>query len=308
MDIYSELQWYIDQGFGNPFELTPVTDRKLIINACLTGIVPQKKDTPHVPISAQEIINDIIECYQLGATMFHLHARDEEGAPTYKTEVFEEVIPHVRSKCPDIIIITTTSGRIHNTFECRSLCLDLEGDARPDMGSLTMGSMNFPKQASINNPNMIRSLASKMLEKGIMPELEIFEPGMINTVRYFQKKEIIQEPLYFNLLLGSLGTMAARIKDLDYLIEDLPSNCTWAATGIGSFQLPINVLAILKGGHVRVGLEDHIWYDYERTRLASNADLVKRLVDFAKSIGREIATPQEAREMIGIKSTQQIHV
>lgn len=300
MYLQKELQWFIDQGFGNPFELKVKNTRKLIINVCLTGIVPRKSDTQHVPITAQEIIDDALACYQAGASMLHLHAREEDGTPTYKTEVYQEVIPIIRKLCPDIIIVVTTSGRTYNTFECRSLCLELEGEAKPDMASLTLGSMNFPKQASVNEPEMIMGLASKMLEKGIMPELEVFETGMINYGLYLIKKGFLKPPFYFNLLLGSLGTMPARIKDLDHLLDTLPSDCTWAGAGIGDFQLPVNIMSIIKGGHVRVGIEDNIWYDHERTKSATNLELVKRLVDFSRSIGREIATAAEARGIIGL--------
>ncbi|MFH1046724.1 MAG: 3-keto-5-aminohexanoate cleavage protein [Patescibacteria group bacterium] len=300
-----DIQWFIDGGFGDPLKHNPEISRPLIINSCLTGMVPRKKDTPHVPVTAEEIIADAKECYDAGTSIVHLHARDQYENPTYRREAYRELVIEIRRQCPGIVINLTTSGRDFNEFEYRSQVLDLEGDAKPDMASLTVGSMNFPKQASVNSPEMIVALAEKMNANGIKPELEIFETGMINYTLYLLKKNILVEPLYFNLLLGSLGSMPARLKDLAHLLDTLPASCSWGATGIGQFQLPINLAAIIQGGHVRVGLEDNIYYDSARTKLATNSQLVERLANFARFIGRKIATPDETRQMIGLSAKQQ---
>jgi uncharacterized protein (DUF849 family) len=174
-------------------------------------------------------------------------------------------------------------------------------DCRPDLGSLTIGSLNFPKQASVNDPEMIQSLARAMQERGIVPEMEFFDLGMIDYARDFLiPRGLIREPFYCNILLGSLGTMVATPRNLVTMVDALPPGTTWSATGIGRYQLSINSLAIAMGGHVRVGLEDNLWFDEERTVPATNAMLVERVVKVAESMGRSIASPAEAREIIGL--------
>ena len=299
-----DLQWYIEEGFGNPFEFTPITKDKLIINAAITGNVPKRRDTPHIPLSIEEIITCATKCYNAGARIVHLHARDEHDNPTYEASPYKEMISEIRKNCKGIIICVTTSGRTFKSFKRRSQTLWLQGDLKPDMASLTIGSMNFPKQASINSPNMIKKLANVMLERQIKPELEIFETGMINFASYLKRKGVIKSPLYFNFFLGSLGTMPARISDLDHLIGTLPDESVWAGAGIGRFQLPINIAAIIKGGHVRVGLEDNLHFDNSKKTLATNEQLIQRVVDFSKKIGRDIATPEEARKMLDLEQPE----
>ena len=283
---------------GIPHPVTPYP--KLIVNAAITGMIPTKKHTPHVPVTVDEIIDDATACYNAGASMIHVHARDEAGEPTYRKEVYADIISGIRSNHPDLIICATTSGRLHNTFETRSQVLELEGDAKPDMGSLTMGSLNFPKQASINQPEMVRDLALKMKDRGIVPEIEVFETGMIYTARVLMERGILQPPYYCNILLGSIYSAPATLYELAHMVRSLPPAVHWAATGIGKFQLKINFASVLMGGHVRVGLEDNIYYDEEAGRLATNAMLVERVASFAKQVGREVATAKEAREMLAI--------
>jgi 3-keto-5-aminohexanoate cleavage enzyme len=283
---------------GSPHPATPYP--KLIINAAITGMVPSRKDTLHVPLTPPEIVEDAVRCVRAGASIVHLHARDESGQPTYRKEPYEQIVPSIRAECPDAILCVTTSGRKHNTFECRSDVLALTGDAKPDMASLTMGSMNFPVQAYVNTPEMIERLATAMTERGIVPEIEVFEAGMINTVKVLMRKEILRPPFYMNILLGSLYSAPASLFDLSCMVQSLPQGFCWAATGIGMFQLNINVAAVLMGGHVRVGLEDNIYFDNERKTLATNEELIRRIVRLSSALGRETATPREAREMIGL--------
>ncbi len=280
--------------FNKDYGLEPAD--KLIIKLAPTGMIPTKKDTPYVPISPEEIIQDTCEAYKLGVSVVHVHARDKSGKPTHEKEVFQEIIGGIKEKCPDIIICITTSGRVDHQVEHRAEALDLN----PEMASLTVGSLNFPQHPSVNPFHTIKYLASIMKEKSILPELEIFDSGFINTAKYLAKNEFIKKPLHFNLLLGSLGSIPAGINDLAYLVNSLPPECTWSATGIGRFQTQINVAAIIMGGHVRVGIEDSIYYKYENKELATNAKLVERIVRVAKEIGREIATPKEARRILGL--------
>jgi uncharacterized protein (DUF849 family) len=273
---------------------------KLIINAAITGMVPKKKDTPFVPVAVDEIIEDAAKCVAAGASLLHLHARDEEENPTYKADIYAKMIAGIRRECPDAVICVTTSGRTYNEFEKRSEVLDLDGSVKPDMASLTLGSLNFPTQASINEPAMIMKLAEKMLAKGIMPELEIFDTGMVNTAQYLWRKEYIRPPFYFNVILGSIYSTQARMSDLCHLKGLLPQDAVWAGGGIGVFQLAVNSGAMIMGGHVRVGIEDNIWYDYQKTELTTNDKSITRLRRIAAELGREIATPAEARQMIGL--------
>ena len=274
---------------------------KLIINAAITGMVPMKSDTPHVPITVDEIVADIKRARDAGASIVHLHARQEDGSADYRAEVYSQILAGARAVAPDVILCVSTSGRVFKTFEQRSEVLDCR-NPQPEMASLTLGSMNFPKVASVNDPDMIRSLAQRMAERGIVPEMECFDLGMVEYANYLVERHVLVAPFYCNLLLGSLGTLSATPANLARMVGALPNGTTWAAAGIGRFQFPMNALAIAMGGHVRVGLEDNIWYDDERTRLATNAELITRLVRIAQACGREIATPDEARTMIGLQT------
>ncbi|MHC5211065.1 MAG: beta-keto acid cleavage family enzyme [Planctomycetota bacterium] len=270
---------------------------KLIINAAVTGMVPTKDDTPHVPITVEEIVADVKRCRDAGASIVHVHPRDAAGRPSCEPEAHAAIFRGIRAAVPDMIISATTSGREHREFEQRSAGLGAE----PDMGSLTLGSMNFPRSASINAPEMIQRLAGEMNRRGVVPEMEFFELGMIDYARDFLvAKGVLKPPFYANLLLGSLGTLAATPENLVAMVRALPAGTTWAATGIGRFQFFINALAITMGGNVRVGLEDSIYFDPGKQHLATNAGLIDRVVGVARSIGREIATPAETRRIIGL--------
>lgn len=276
--------------------------QKLIINLCPTGMVPTKNMTPHVPIAPKEIIKDALETAKLGVSMVHIHARDEDGAPTWKKEIFAKIIYGIREKNPDLIIIATTSGRNWTDFERRSEVLELEGDLKPDMASLTVGSMNFISVASTNSPEMIERLATKMMEKGIKPELEVFEPGMIYKANFLIEKGIIkdQHP-YYNILLGSLGTSPLEPNVFGSMHALVPENGTWSVAGIGRYQLNANIMAMSYGGNIRVGLEDNIYYDFgTKNTLATNLSLIKRIVKIADMMSIEIASPKEARERLGL--------
>jgi uncharacterized protein (DUF849 family) len=203
-------------------------------------------------------------------------------------------------------VCVSTSGRVFKTFEERSEVLDLDGDLKPELASLTLGSHNFPKQASVNEPSMIRDLAERMAERGIVPELEVFDLGMVDYARYLIEREVLRPPFYFNLLLGSLGTLGASAFHLALLAEALPEGSTWGGAGIGHFQLSVNALAIAAGGLVRVGLEDNLWLDTDKQRPATNVALVERLVTLARACERDVATQHEAREIIGLPVRERV--
>jgi len=271
----------------------------LIVNAALTGMVPTKAEVPHLPESPAEIAEDCARVREAGASIVHLHAR-ENGKPTYRKEVYARIIGAVRERCPDIVICVSCSGRSVRELDQRSEVLELDGDLRPDMASLTLGSLNFPGTASVNDPETIVGLARRMQERGIRPELEAFEPGMVENARYLLRKGVLEEPLYFNILLGSRGTAGCTPINLAAMTAALPDGATWALAGIGRFQLPAHLMSIAAGGHIRVGLEDNIWFDAARTELATNAGLVERVVRIAGEAGRRPATPAEVREQLGL--------
>jgi uncharacterized protein (DUF849 family) len=274
--------------------------KKLIIHVALTGNYSMKSANPNVPYGPEEIAEDARRCFNAGASSFHIHAREDDGNPSCRKELFEDILAKVKASCPGAIICVTTSGRVFKTLEQRSAVLDLDGDLKPDFASLSLGSMNFPKEPSINSPDMIDSLAKKMLETGIRPELEAFETGMVNHAAYLLRKGLLKGPLHFNLFFGLPGTMPGRMVDIVHQVSSLPPGSTWCAAGGGRFQLPVNNAAILMGGHVRVGLEDNLYYDNEKTVPATNEMLVQRVVRLAKELGRPIAKPEEARELLGL--------
>lgn len=270
-----------------------MTGNELIINVALTGMVPTQEDNPALPVTPDEIAADIERCYNAGASIFHIHARDENGQPTWRREVYDEIITKARARVPEAILCGSTSGRNWSELEKRADVLKCD----IDMASLTLGSLNFPTGASVNEPETIKRLASWMDSLSIIPELEIFELGMLDYAHYLIDRELLQPPYYFNFLLGSLGTLHARPQNLLYLVNNLPEGATWAATGIGRYQFEVNCWAIAMGGHVRVGLEDSIWMDQDRTDPATNVRLVDRLVSIGWKLGREPATPQQVRQL-----------
>jgi uncharacterized protein (DUF849 family) len=246
------------------------------------------------------VIEDGCRCVEAGASILHLHAREEDGAPSQRPEAFAPLVEGLRKACPEVVLCVTTSGRVHFEFEKRAEVLDLEGDAKPDMASLTLSSLNFPRQASVNAPDTVFRLAERMQERGIKPELEVFDAGMINSARQLVVRGVVEPPYYFNVLFGSIYSVQARMADLAYLEGQLPPGSLWAGAGIGVFQLVVNTAAIVMGGHVRVGLEDNIWYDHAKTELATNEKLIRRIRRIAAELQREIATPEETRAMLGL--------
>jgi 3-keto-5-aminohexanoate cleavage enzyme len=273
---------------------------ELIINLAPTGMVPTRADSPHVPLTPDEVAADVRRCADLGAAIVHVHPRDADGLPSQDAGVAASFIRAVREAVPDIVICATTSGRVDPELAGRAAVLDLDGDLRPEMASLTLGSLNFPKQASVNAPDTIVGLATRMRERRIVPEWEVFDLGMLDYATYLRSKGLLGDPVYVNLLLGSLGTLQATPFNLALAVERLPAGATWAATGIGRHQLAVNRLAIAMGGHVRVGLEDSLWWDDDRTELATNPRLVERLVGIGRAMGREPASPAFVRERLAI--------
>ena len=265
-------------------------------------MIPTKDMTPHVPITVSEIIEDVHKASEIGITMVHLHARDAiTGMPTYEKEIYAEIIAGIRKYAPKLVLCVSLSGRDFKELEQRSDALFLEDHLKPDMGSLTLSSLNFNTTASINSPQMVQDLARVMKERGIVPELEVFDAGMINYAKYLERKDLLQAPYYFNLLFGNIACAQADILHTGVMINDLPKDSFWSLEGIGNSQLKMNSLAIAIGGGVRVGLEDNIWYDAARTKLASNSELLERIHIISKANEREIMTPEEFRILMNLE-------
>jgi uncharacterized protein (DUF849 family) len=274
---------------------------RFIINLAPTGMVPTREMTPKVPITPEEIVEQVLEAAALGVNMVHLHAREiGTGRPTYKKEIFAEIIQGIRRKNEKLVIGVSTSGRNFSEFAQRSEVLDLEGESKPDFASLTLSSLNFVKQASLNSPEMIQDLAQKMIANGIRPELEVFDMGMINYAKYLIKNGLIYPPFYFNMILGNIATAQADLFNLGLMIQELPEGALWSVGGFGPYQLPMNVAALIAGGGVRTGLEDNIWYDEKKTILATNRVLIERILNLAKALGRKPYSPEELRKLLQV--------
>lgn len=273
----------------------------LIINLAPTGMIPTRAQTPHVPLTSSEIAAEALECAKLGVSMVHLHARDADGKPTTDPKLFAEIVSKIRENNAEIVITATTSGRKVPDVEERASSLYLEGDLRPDMASLTLGSMNFATEASVNSPSTIMRLAEIMQNKGIRPELEVFDLGMVNFAKILIDKGLITAPYYFNILLGNPATAQATMLHLATIVNELPAGAIWAVAGIGRFQTRANALGVVLGDGVRVGLEDNLWMDQERTQLATNAQLVGRVTAQAHALDRPIASASDVRKRLDLK-------
>lgn len=262
---------------------------KVIVNFCPTGMIPTKSLTPYVPISSAEIIEQVHQAYEIGITIAHLHARREDEVPTYSKHVYRDIFEGVRKHCPDLIICGSTSGRNFPEFEKRSAVIELQ----PDMCSLTLSSLNFLKQASVNALDMIVILAEKMDAYGVVPELECFDLGMINYGKYLIDKGIVKGPYYWNLLFGNIAGFQANFNQMGAAVKEIPEDHYVALAGIGQDQLPVNAAAIAMGYGVRVGIEDNIWWDAGRTRHCTNIELIERIHLLIDIHQREFFTPRE---------------
>jgi 3-keto-5-aminohexanoate cleavage enzyme len=288
-----------DRSKPLPHPLTAYPE--LIVNFCPTGMIPTKAMTPHVPVTASEVIDDACRALERGVAIVHLHARDRDGSPTYRGEIYEEMILGIRGHFPDAITCVSCSGRNFPEFERRSEVLELTGAARPDLASLTLTSLDFPTGTSLNAPEMVIALGEKMVARGIKPELECFDFGMINAANMLIGRGLLGgPPHYFNLLLGSRYSVPATARHLSNMLEDLPPQSVWSAAGIGLFQLPMNALAIAMGGHCRVGLEDNIYHGFDRGELATNIGLVERVAQLSETFGRPLASSVRARMLLGL--------
>jgi uncharacterized protein (DUF849 family) len=271
----------------------------VIVNFTPTGMIPTRDMTPRVPLSVAEIVEDVHRACEIGVTMVHLHARDPQtGESAWRAEIYRDLIEGIRRFAPALVIGVSLSGRAQGDVEKRLDPLRLDGALKPDLGSLTLSSVNFNRQASLNAPETIRRLAGEMRDRAILPELEAFDTGMINYAAYLERKGLLAPPHYFNLILGNVSCAQADLLHVGVMVRDLPPRSLWSLGGIGDSQLPMNAVAIAMGGGVRVGLEDNIWLDRARTTLAGNADLLERIRSIAASCDRPIMTSGELRSLL----------
>ncbi|RJF99485.1 3-keto-5-aminohexanoate cleavage protein [Noviherbaspirillum saxi] len=272
------------------------------INLACTGVIPTRAMSPHVPITHDEIVADVARALTLGVQMMHLHARDAEGVQTADPEPYGRLVEAIRALPGgrELIVGVTTSGRRDAGFESRARVLDLDGDAKPDMASLTLSSLNFVQSASVNAPDTIRRLAQRMRERGIRPELEVFDVGMANFARVLLSEGLVQAPLYVNVLLGNIAGAQPDLLQLAAILAALPSGCIVAIAGLGRFQLGANGLGLLMANGVRVGLEDNLWFDRQRSVEASNESLVQRIIAQAALWERPLMSRTELRNQLGM--------
>ena len=264
---------------------------KKIINFTPTG-TQTNRDNSKAPLLANEIIDEVHEAYELGITMVHIHARDPKDlSNTYKKDVYRPIIEGIRKHCPDLTICVSLTGRLHPEFEKRSEVLELY----PDMGSLTMSSINFPKSASVNEPEMILRLIEKMDQYGVIPEIECFDSGMINYTNYLIKKGILKGPHYMNVIFGNIYNAQIDPATLSSITNNLPLNAKVCFGGIGKDQLNSNVLGLIYGDGVRVGLEDNLYYtDKVKT---TNIKLLQRIRKIMDEMGIPIMSHFEFSRM-----------
>jgi 3-keto-5-aminohexanoate cleavage enzyme len=270
---------------------------KLIITVGITGSRITREQTPYIPITPAEIAQSGIEAWKAGASVLHIHVRDPKtGLGTPELSIFREVVDRIRSET-DAVLCLTTSGIPGRNLPIPDRLQPLA--LHPEFVSFDAGSINMGPNVFLNPPDFLETLAKETLQKGIKPELEVFEVGMVYTCLRLLEKGLLRPPLHFQFVLGVPGGMPATAKSLVHLSEIVPEGSTWSVIGIGTGQLPMAMMAMAMGGHVRVGLEDNIYYS--RGVLAkSNAQLVERVVRIANEFGREIATPQETRKILKV--------
>ena len=273
-----------------------------VVNFVPTGMIPTRARTPHVPVHADEIVTSVRAACELGISMVHLHTREpDSGRPTLAADIYAEIIAGIREFAPTLVICVSLSGRECPDAEIRSAPLRLQGAVKPDMASLTLSSLNFNRLASINPPETIQLLATRMNEAGIMPEFEAFDAGMINYARYLAKKGLVRPPYYFNLILGNIACAQADLLHTGVMLRDLPEDSNWSLGGIGDSQLPMNAIAIAAGGGVRVGLEDALHFDRSRRSLATNLDLLRRVHALAAIHDRPVMPPEDLRRLLKLE-------
>jgi 3-keto-5-aminohexanoate cleavage enzyme len=270
--------------------------KKLIITLAMLGNVPTKASNSATPVTPDEICDVLEDCCELGVSVAHIHARDENENPTHARAAYKAILDKIKERKIDVVTQLSTGARGgDNTVESRGQMLDLDCD----MASLATGSSNFPASINANNPELIQSFAKTMKQNRIKPEIEAFDTAMIDYAKYLLHKNLLDSPPHFNLVMNVPGSIKGSPKNLFHMVESLPPGSTWTVSGIGNSQIPMLTMAILLGGHARTGMEDVL--EYKKGVPATNRMLVERVVRLANVLGREIASPGEAREILGLR-------
>ncbi len=270
--------------------------KKTIITVAPTGAWPSKKDNPAIPLTPQEIADDVYDCWQGGAAVAHLHMRDDQGAGTMDAGKFKETVNLIRERC-DIVLNLTTSGELNASNERRMAHLI---ELKPELASYDAGSMNWAHQTLfLNPPDFLEKLGQTMIDSGVKPEIEIFDPGMMYNSFYYMKKGVIKEPAHFQFVLGAAGGIGASVENLVFLKGLLPQNSTWSAFGIGKSATPIMLATVALDGHIRVGMEDNVYYS-KGVLATSNRQFVEKAARLIREADKDPATPEKERKILGV--------
>lgn len=265
----------------------------LIITVAPVGAELTPDQTPHLAVTPKQLGEVARKVAQAGASMIHVHCRNDDGSNTHDVARFKAAYDEIRAQS-DLIVQFSTGGAIGMTPDERASVLQL----RPEMATLTCGTVNFGEGVFENSFPIMRGILEKMHEFGVRPELEIFDKGHLSNARRLEKEGLLTFPQHVDFVLGVPGGLDASVQNLCDLVDALPEGCTWSVAGIGRMQLPLAMAALAMGGHVRVGLEDNIYYS--KGRLATNEELVARVVRLAGELGRPVAAPEQARQMLGL--------
>ncbi len=270
---------------------------KLIITAAICGAEVTKEHNPAVPYTKEEMVREAKSAYDAGAAVIHVHVRTDDGTPTQDKARFAEILPAIQEACPGAILIPSTGGATGMSPEERLQPTEL----MPEMATLDCGTCNFGDDIFVNDMPTMRAFGKRMLENGIKPEYECFEIGHLDTIlRMVAKGEAPGAPIQVNFVLGVAGCTPATVDNLAFLVNKLPAGSTWTVTGVGRSAWHMAAAGIVMGGHVRVGFEDNVYLG-KGQKATSNGELVAKVVRLAKELGREIATPAEARQILGLK-------
>jgi len=270
---------------------------KLVITLATTGNINRRERNPSLPCSPQEMADDMHECIKLGVSVLHVHSRNENLLPTMRVDVFRETCRLIKERDPDAIIQISTGGRAARAGSGNEWRID-PLNLMPEMGSYTPGSVNLGPIVYQNDAKLTQELAQKFCDTGIKPQVEVFDTNMISNTDILVKQGLLKRPIDFGFVMGAPGAQECSLRQLGHLIAMLQPGDTWTSIGIGKFEMPLAYMAIAMGGHVRVGLEDN-----NKTpdgKIATNYELVKHVVEIAKAMGREIASPEEAREILSM--------
>jgi uncharacterized protein (DUF849 family) len=271
----------------------------VIITVAITGAVPKKKDNPAVPVTPAEQIESTHEAFDAGASLVHIHVRNPDESSGSDPELFGRVQEGVRKHCPGMIVQFSTGGRGREQAK-RGAMLYL----KPDMASLATGSVNFPTNIYENAPDFVEGLAKAMLDNDIKPEVEVFDLAMLYNAANLVKKGLLKDPPHIQFVMGIPNAMPARRSIFDFLRKELAEvlpHATWVAAGVARHQWEVNQWCMETGGHCRTGLEDNLKIAPDRLA-ASNAELVKKIVDNCATFNRRPATPAEARKILGLRA------